>query len=351
MGDETSQIASQALIEYIGSQKLFTKTEPWLPDTLNGGYIDAIAVHMYDFPDDATLKNYKQLVYNTSAGASPQLPLPPIKMTEISSFSSALGVRKPWGQTGPPSMSSEYDPTIDNALDMARMVWQWMTLVNAESFDWWTAVSGMLGCTPSTDPTCPSKYVSGNGWNDAFIYIDPNYATNKNYNFYLTKRYWVFKHFTTYNRPGAVRYDIPNEILPYGTVAMASKGVDNIWNTMFINRNESAQTITMQMPATGGKILGMVQTTDQDDWLTTAPLPTIDKDNTVKIALPARGVLSMQFTVSGAVTQTPSTAIAGRDVGEVGEDLVGDEVLSDEVLSRSNYRFSRRRNRVQRRNA
>ena len=38
MGDETSQIASEALMNY-GN---------WLPDTLKGQYIDAIAVHMYD---------------------------------------------------------------------------------------------------------------------------------------------------------------------------------------------------------------------------------------------------------------------------------------------------------------
>lgn len=44
IGDETSQIASQALMEY----------ENWLPRTVTGQYIDAISVHMYDWPDDAT---------------------------------------------------------------------------------------------------------------------------------------------------------------------------------------------------------------------------------------------------------------------------------------------------------
>ena len=353
LGDETSQIASQALMEYTGSQKLFSQTAPWLPDTLSGGYIDAIAVHMYDFPDDATLKNYKQLVVNTSAATANKGSPPPIKMTEISSYSSALGVRKPWGQTGPSIMVSEFDPSIDNALDMARMIWQWMTLVNAESFDWWTVVSTMLPCDPTADSTCPSTYQTGNGWNDAFIYIDPNYATNKNYNFYLTKRYWVFKHFTTYIRPGAVRYDIPNDVLPYGTVAMASKGVDNIWNTVFINRNESAQTITLQLPATGGKIVGMVQTTDQNDWLTGAQLPTIAKDDTVKIALPARGVLSMQFTVGGS--QTPPTAIASRNVVEKeklqqrDDVVVGDEIVERRIERKPSSRFARRAERLQQR--
>lgn len=314
MGDETSQVTQQALKEYINSYSGLldsTVSSGWLTETLSGQYIDAISVHMYDFPDDPALSNFKQLVANASAAATPPRTPPPIKMSEISSFSSALGVRKPWGATGPGRLSSEYDPTMDNALDMARMIWQFMTLVNAESWDWWTAVSTMLGCTPTTDPTCPSQYVSGQGYNDALIYIDPNYATNKNYNFYITKRFWVFKHFTTFVRPGSVRYDIPNESLPYGVVAMASLGTDHTWNTVFINRNETDQTITLKLPGIGGKLLGMTQTTATDDWQSVA-LPAVSSTDTVQITLPARSVLSLQFSITG--TNTPSTSVASREV-------------------------------------
>lgn len=314
MGDETSQIASQTFAEYVGSKSLIDAdkhTSGWLVNTLEGQYIDAIAVHMYDWPDDATLKNYKQLVVNASLQTTRKTPPPPIKMTEISSFVSARDVRAPWGQTGTSMMSSEFDPTIDNALDMARMIWQWMTLVNAESFDWWTAVSTMMPCSPAENATCASAYQSGAGWNDAFIYLDPSYATNKNYGFYLTKRFWVFKHFTTFVRPGSVRYDIPNEVLPYGTVAMASKGTDDVWNSVFINRNATAQTITLKLPGSGGKLLGITQTDAKDDWKRVT-LPIISKDDTVKIDLPARGVLSVQFTVSGPVPQTAQTTVAGK---------------------------------------
>lgn len=285
MGDETSQIASMALPEY----------QVWLPQTLQDNWIDAISVHMYDLPDDATLLNYKQLVVNASL---PNLP-PPIKMSEISSFASAQGIYAPWGWTGPHRIQAQYDPTIDSALDMARMIWQFLTLVGAESFDWWAAVSHMMGCVGSPGTSC-TDYSNSTGWNDAFIYIDPNYATNKNYNFYLTKRFWVYKHFTTFIRPGSVRYDIPNTVLPYGTVAVASLDA-GIWSTIFVNRNASAQAITMQLPSGGGKIVAITETTDAGDWVS-MPLPHVEADNTIPLLLPARGVLSVQFTVDGPIS-------------------------------------------------
>lgn len=285
MGDETSQIASMALPEY----------QSWLLQTLQDNWIDAISVHMYDFPDDATLLNYKQLIINASLPNAP----PPIKMTEISSFASASGVHKPWGWTGPKILTAQYDPSIDSALDMARMIWQFLTLVGAESFDWWTAVSYMMGCVGSSGTSCTDQNDS-NGWNDAFIYIDPNYATNKNYSFYLTKRFWVYKHFTTFIRPGSVRYDIPNDVLPYGTVAVTTLDTGT-WNTIFINRNATAQAVTMKLPSSGGKILAMTETTDAEDWAT-MPLPNVGADDSVSILLPARGVLSMQFSVAEPIS-------------------------------------------------
>ena len=288
MGDETSQIASMAMMNY----------GDWLPQTLSSSSIDAMSAHMYDWPDDATLANYAQLIKNYSHPNPP----PPIKMTEVSTFKTAAGVHSPWGWTGPNIMKgNEWDPTINSALDMARFIWQWMTIVNAESWDWWTAVSNMLPCSPKTNAGCAKTYNDTAGYNDGLIYIDPEYATTKNYQFYLTKRFWVFRHFTKFIRPGSVRYDIPNGVLPYGTVAIASRGSNNVWNTIFINRNATAQTITMRLPATGMKILGVTQTTDAQDW-GSVPLPKVAADNSVKVLLPARGVLSMQFTVSGPIS-------------------------------------------------
>ena len=97
-------------------------------------------------------------------------------------------------------------------------------------------------------------------------------------------------------------------MLPYGTVAIASKGTDSTWNSIFINRNATAQAITFKLPGTGGKILGVTQTDANDDWKS-VPLPAVSSTGTVQIQLPARGVLSIQFTVSAA---TPQAAVAGK---------------------------------------
>ena len=193
---------------------------------------------------------------------------------------------------------------------MARFVWQWLTIANAESWDWWTAVSNMMPCSPAAaaalnSSSCGTAYSNTAGFNDGLLYIDPEYATTKNYQFYFTKRFWVFRHFTKFIRPGSVRYDIPNEVLPYGTVAVASLGSDGAWNTVFINRNATAQNVVMKLPAKGGKVLGVTQTTEAQDW-GTVPLPAVTADDTVKLTLPARGVLSMQFQVSGPISARSS---------------------------------------------
>ena len=295
MGDETSQIASQALTHY----------ENWLPTTLAAQSIDAIAVHMYDFPDDATLQNYAQLIQNySSAGLRP----PPIHMTEISSFQTAPGIHREWGWTGPNMMTPQYDPSISSALDLARMIWQWLILANASSFSWWTAVSTFMPiCAP--DPTsaafaaCGTTTVNDTGWNDALIYISPTYAAARDYRFHLTKRFWVYKHFTTYHRPGAIRHDVPNALLPYGTVAVASQDpTANIWSATFINRNDTAQDVIMKPPGTGAKVSSITQTTDSVDWGNVA-IPTVDAaKNEMALTLPARGVLTVQFTVGGPLS-------------------------------------------------
>ena len=310
LGDETSQITTQALTEY----------NTWLPDAS----IDALAAHMYDWPDDATLLNYRQLLVNISHPHAP----PPVKMTEISSFMSAKGRYRPWGWTGPKVMGAEFDPGMDSALDMARYMWQWLTLVGAESWEWWTAVSNMLPCSPSVAPGCAAVFNGGErrngqeGWNDGLVYIDPQYKTTGDYGFYLTKRFWVFRHFSKFLRPGAVRYDVPNEVLPYGTVAVAGRNVDGVYSVVFVNRNATSQGVRMKLPGEGGKVTVGVQTTDRADW-ENIPLPVVKVDGTFTMTLPARGVLSIQFTVNeaGAISSRRRRTTDGYEYQHMGAYL------------------------------
>ena len=316
MGDETSQIASQAMTEY----------PTWFPPTVQSNAIDALAVHMYDWPDDATLLNYRQLVINASLPAPP----PPIRMTEISTFRTATGVHKPWGWTGPNIMGAEYDPTIDSALDMARMIWQWLTLVNAESWDWWTAVSTMMPCSPTLVPGCANTFSNSTnppGFNDGLVYIARGYKQTGDYTFYLVKRYWVFRHFTKFFRPGTVRYDVPNEILPYGTVAVAGRavggrGLDATWSITFVNRNATAQSVKLRVPEPGAEVIEVVQTTQEDDWAV-LPLPRVGADGIVGVTLPARGVLTVRFATERAAVAPTGRRKRGGGKGGRGGRRVG----------------------------
>lgn len=91
---------------------------------------DAIFVEMYGWPDDATLLNYYQLLKNTSAPDA----LPPLRMTEISTFKYVVGLHEKYDCIGPKVMGSRFDPTFDSALDIARFIWQWSALINAEFY-------------------------------------------------------------------------------------------------------------------------------------------------------------------------------------------------------------------------
>ncbi|KAL8665794.1 MAG: hypothetical protein Q9202_001916 [Teloschistes flavicans] len=287
LADETSQIASQALVEY----------PTWLPAALEPRSLDAIAIHSYDFPDDTTLLNYRALLANMS---SPPLPL---KMTETSTFRSALGLHQPWGWTGPTIFGREYDPGIASALDMARQIWQYLTLANAESWEWWTAVSIMMPCSPASlvysYPNCATQYNNiSEAYNDGLVYVDPRYATTKDYSFYLPKRFHVLRHFSRFIRPGAVRYDVPNEMLPYGVVAVAAENSDGVFAVIFVNRNATEQSVRMEVPRPGMNVVGAVVTTQFVDW-GDVEVGAVGGDGGVGVVLPPRGVVSVRFAAGG----------------------------------------------------
>lgn len=117
IGDETSQITTQAFPEY----------PVWFPSSAPD--LSHIAIHNYDYPNDSSLVTYNGLIHNLTSPASP----PPVKFTETCCSTNS--------GTGSSVFGAQYDPTMGNALIVARYVWQFLTLVNAVSFDWWTAVT------------------------------------------------------------------------------------------------------------------------------------------------------------------------------------------------------------------
>ena len=265
IGDETSWLV-EADAEY----------PLWLSQAVDS--LTAIAVHNYDFPGDAGVSFYSWVASKTASRL-------PIRFTETCCSTSS--------GSGPGVFGSQYDPTIVGALVMSHYIWQFLTLANAESFDWWVALSPEMGCSPSSNATCATT-VNSSGWNDGLIYYDSSYSTSGDTTLYLTKRYWALRHFSYFIRPGATRFDVIKP--PSGVLAIATLNND-VWHTLFINEQNNAVNFNLTLPGTDGIITKIIQTTAEDDWKA-VPIPPISL-NSVQLPLPAQSLFSLQFTVSG----------------------------------------------------
>ena len=269
IGDETSQITTQAFPEY----------PMWLPSA--APYLSSIAVHNYDYPDDQSLTQYYKLVLNLTNNKPP-----PVKFTETCCSTNA--------GTGSNVFGAQYDPTMTNALIVARYVWQFLTIVQAQSFDWWTAVTN-LPCSPTVNASCATAINETAGYNSGLIYIDPNYNQTHDYNLYLTKRVFMLKHFSYFHRPGSVRYDVPQAQLPYGVNAFATLSSNgSSWSILFMNNQTSQYNLTLQVPSQNAVLEKVVKTTPMDDWTVVDPLPTV-ANGTVGFEIPGQSLWTLQF--------------------------------------------------------
>lgn len=282
IADETSRVTTQALVE-----------DPiWLRRATP--YVSNIAVHNYDFPtDDALALYYQSLRFLTSGSRLPEgVHFPPVKFTETCCSTNA--------GHGPNVFGVQYDPTMRNALIVARYIWQFLTIVQAESFDWWTAVTE-LPCSPSIDGLqCVTKINETAGFNSGLVYIDPRYNETQDYNLYTTKRAFMLKHFAFFHRPGSVRYDVKPSQLPYGVNAIATKssavhGRQQTWSVTFMNNQTTAFDLTMQAPSRSSKLLRAVETTNQADWAETSPFPVLTQGR-VLLRLAAESLHTFQFS-------------------------------------------------------
>ncbi len=159
----------------------------WLATPGAASYVAALAVHRYDYPND--------LVLGLADALSETYGIP-LWSTELCCFDTRTGA---FGQ--------QYDPTIKNALMMANLMWQGMSVANDAAFHWWVACSAELGGNPLVERGFASR-ANDDGWNDGLLYYDPDYATNGNQQIYPTKRYYALGNFSRYVRPGAIRHDV-----------------------------------------------------------------------------------------------------------------------------------------------
>ncbi|KAK5108207.1 hypothetical protein LTR62_008663 [Meristemomyces frigidus] len=288
IGDETSRVVTQALPE-----------DPVDLLMSSDGYI--IAIHNYDYPDDAGLATYYASIQNLTGGHPP-----PVKFTETC-CSTTFG-------SGPSVFGEQYDPTMTNALIVARYAWQFLTIVQAESFDWWTAAT-TLPCSPKIDGLqCATQINNTAGYNSGLVYYDPNYNQTRDFNIYYTKRAFMMKHFAYFHRPGSVRYDVPQQQLPAGVHAIASKtstsqmsggwgwgnwgwgtkSVAPTWSVLFMNNQTRPVDITLEIPGKAAGLTRLVQTTNEQDFEDVSPLPPLSRGSAM-LQLPASSLVTALF--------------------------------------------------------
>lgn len=218
LADESSSL-SRATSEYAD----------WLPEVID--MVAHLVHHTYDFPTDDSYSSY-------AADVAERFPEKTTWMSEVCcSLGEADGTGRGW--------SGGYDPTIANALMWSGMVYQSILVAGEAHYDFWTLVSNGIGCDPLDDPTCTTT-ANADGWTDGVIYYDDDYATNGNYELYLTKHFWAYKHFGNFVKPGSPLYPITgtdssllNSTIVVGT---PSGGAYNI-----ISMNPTAEDVQLEL--------------------------------------------------------------------------------------------------------
>ncbi|KAJ8697142.1 hypothetical protein PTI98_006944 [Pleurotus ostreatus] len=200
----------------------------WLPQVIN--QVAALVHHTYDFPSDDSYASYISNVRSLFPGKTTW-------MSEVCcSLGNADGSGRGWSQG--------YDPTIKNALMFSGMVFQSFLVANEPHYDFWTLVSNGIGCSPLNNPSCVNNPNSA-GWTDGLIYYDSQYARNGNFQLYLTKHFWTFKHFGNFVKPGSQRHEITGSDANKSTLAVSTS---TAYNIIAMNPGNSDTTLTLTFP-------------------------------------------------------------------------------------------------------
>ncbi|MGW2488992.1 glycoside hydrolase [Streptomyces sp. NPDC001606] len=260
-----------------------TELPRWISQPGTAGYVSRLAHHTYNNPDDGQLAN----VYETSrsVGKAPWA-------TEICCFGK--------GTTG---WNQEYDPTIDNALLMSRIIYKDFATAHDSAFQWWVALASGYGSDPTTR--------NDSGWNDGLIYYDPDYATNGNQSLYFTKRYYALGQYSRFVRPGAVVHDVTGAPAGVEVSAYARKGQ---WVVVVNNHNTTDTPLDLHFPgAAPGRATRAVRTSAEENWAEVAK-PAVH-DGTVSATLAARSVTTYVFSRAGHGSSPLTGALVGSQSG------------------------------------
>ncbi|KIK60772.1 glycoside hydrolase family 30 protein [Collybiopsis luxurians FD-317 M1] len=207
-----------------------TEYGAWLPEVVN--MVAHIVHHAYDFPSDANYLAFVNAAHAASGG----------KSTWMSEICCSLGTPSGTGR----GYTQGFDPTINNALMWAGLVFQSFVIGGEAHYDFWTLVSNGLGCDPTRSATCPTT-ANSQGWNDGMIYYDPNYATNGNHALYVVKHFWAYKHFGNFVKPGTQRHPVSGSDASEFTLVVSNS---TTYSVIAMNPNSTASTLSLTFPET-----------------------------------------------------------------------------------------------------
>ncbi|MGY5052809.1 glycoside hydrolase [Streptomyces sp. 900105755] len=256
----------------------------WISQPGTAQYVSALAHHTYDNPGDGQLAN----VYETSRSVGQKS-----WASEICCFGK--------GSTG---WNQEYDPSIDNALLMSRIIYKDFASAHDSAFQWWVALASGYG----TDPYAKNDV----GWNDGLVYYDPDFAANGNQTLYFTKRYYALGQYSKFVRPGSVAHNVTGA--PDG-VEVSAYDSGGTWVVVVNNHNTTDTPLSLHFNnAAPVRARQAVRTSATEDWAGVAK-PSVTA-GTASATLAARSVTTYVFDQKGHDTSAVTGALAGRQSGK-----------------------------------
>ncbi|WP_405719399.1 ricin-type beta-trefoil lectin domain protein [Streptomyces sp. NBC_01537] len=240
-----------------------TQIPQWLGQDGTAQYVSRLAHHTYNNPGDGSLA---QILETSKAyGKQPWA-------TEICCFGK--------GSTG---WNQEYDPTIDNALLMSRIVYKDFATAHDSAFQWWVALASGYGSDPYTR--------NDEGWNDGLVYYDPDYAANGNQTLYMTKRYYALGQYSKFVRPGAVLHNVTGAPSGVEVTAYDHKGT---WTLVVNNHNAAETPLSLRFNSKADiSATRAVRTSATEDWAKVTPASV--SGSTVSATLAPRSVTTYVF--------------------------------------------------------
>jgi O-glycosyl hydrolase len=267
-GVPTSIIADESS----GTQSLRSAVPIWFPAATKTR-LRAIAYHTYDYPSRADLARVKAEVADTTGE--------PLWMTEVCCHNG----------TG---FGQGYDPTMKSGLWLADRIWDNLVDARAESFSWWTALSPESGCPAGAPASCTGS-AHGSGWNDGLLYYDGDYASDRNYRVWPTKRYYALANFSRFIRPGAIHYRLTGTGIA-GVRLFATKQAGT-WTLVAINHNAAPTTLRVQLPSGSYRPTGAYFTSPTAN-LASAKLPGISTGAVLTSSLAGQSVTTYTIATS-----------------------------------------------------